>query len=88
MAFGAFADCTALADVYIPDKVTEIGAFAFSGDRVLKTVSVPGSVKKVGDTAFGYGVTTITVRGKKPLIKPRGWHKDWKGKFAVVKYTE
>ncbi len=88
LASSAFSDCTALADVCIPDKVTEIGAFAFLGDRVLKTVSVPGSVKKIGDTAFGYGVTTITVRGKKPLIKPLGWHRHWKGVRTKVVYTE
>ena len=84
----AFAQCGSLPAVILPDGVTEIGERAFSGCKALKTVSVPGSVKKIGETAFGNGDTTITVRGKKPLIKPRGWHRHWKGEFAVVKYTE
>ena len=85
---GAFAGCEAFIDVYIPDGVTEIGERAFSGCKALKTVSVPGSVKKIGENAFGDGDTTITVRGKKPLIKPIGWHRHWKGGRTKVVYTE
>ena len=82
----AFSGCAGLTEVMIPDSVAEIGKWAFSRCDKLKNVSLPGSMKKIGSGVFGH--VPITVRGKKPLIKPLGWHKDWKGKFAVVKYTE
>ena len=82
----AFSGCAGLTEVMIPDSVAEIGKWAFSDCGKLRNVSLPGSVKKIGSGAFWH--VPITVRGKKPLIKPLGWHRHWKGKFAVVKYTE
>ena len=84
----AFNGCTGFTEITIPDSVKVIGETVFSGCDKLKNVSLPGSVKKVGETAFGDGDTTVTVRGKKPLIKPIGWHRHWKGVRTKVVYTE
>ena len=36
----------------IPDNVTEIGAFAFSGSFALADVRIPAAVTKIGEYAF------------------------------------
>ena len=65
----AFASCSSLDLVYIPDSVTYIGTCAFSSSG-LSTVDLPNSVEYIGYEAFAYcpyldevvipeGVTTI-----------------------------
>ncbi len=48
----AFANCTVLTDIVIPDSVTEIGPRAFSGCTGLTDVLIPGSVTKIGTATF------------------------------------
>jgi hypothetical protein len=50
----AFADCTGLTSVTIPNSVTTIGGYAFFGCPNLTSVTIPDSVATIGDKAFGY----------------------------------
>lgn len=50
----AFAQCTALEEINIPDGVTELPFRMFSSCYSLKTVKIPDSVKTIGESAFAY----------------------------------
>lgn len=60
---GVFSDNIRLTGVEIPDTITEIGDFAFSGDR-LETLTIPKSVTKIGRAAFKlHHLTELTIPG-------------------------
>ena len=48
----AFADCTTLTDVTIPNKVKTIGICAFKGCSGLKNITIPSSVTQIDSAAF------------------------------------
>ncbi len=48
----AFGNCTALAEVGLPDGLEEIDAYAFSDCASLETVEVPESLTRIGLRAF------------------------------------
>ena len=55
----AFANCTSLTSVIIPNSVTSIGGYAFVGCSSLTSVKIPNSVTSIGEDAF-YGCTSLT----------------------------
>ena len=55
----AFAGCTGLTSVTIPNSVTCIRISAFSGCSGLTSVTIPNSVTRIGDYAF-YGCSGLT----------------------------
>ena len=60
----AFADCTGLTRVNIPNTVTSIGNYTFKGCSALTSITIPNSVTSIGDFAF-YGcsaLASITIR--------------------------
>ena len=51
---GAFAGCSGLTSIVIPDSVTSIGSRAFYNCSSLTSVTIPDSVTSIGDKAFEY----------------------------------
>ena len=49
----AFAVCTELTSVTLPDTINTIGPNAFGGCSALRTIKLPDSVKSIGIWAFG-----------------------------------
>ena len=54
----AFANCTSLTSVTIPNSVTSIGGYAFENCSSLTSVTIPNSVTCIGEDAF-YGCTSL-----------------------------
>ena len=48
----AFANCSYLESITIPDSVTSIGGYAFNGCTSLTSVAIPDSVTNIGEGAF------------------------------------
>ena len=59
----AFANCTSLTSITIPDSVTSIGNDAFSECESLTNIVIPDSVTSIGDRAFDScrSLTSITI---------------------------
>lgn len=51
-ANGAFANCTSLENINLPEGLTDIKNGAFSGCTSLKNIVIPESVTSIGDGAF------------------------------------
>ena len=54
---------TEVTDLIIPNSITSIGEYAFSGCSGLTSVTIPNSVTSIGDYAFSYcsGLTSVTI---------------------------
>ena len=81
----AFAGCSSLTSITIPDSVTSIGNHAFNNFRSLTSITIPDSVTSIGDNAFREctsltnitipnSVTSIGVRGFRKLHQPNEYH--------------
>jgi len=68
----AFAGCTSLTGIIIPNNVTSIGYNAFSGCTGLTGVTIPNSVTSIGQEAFVScsGLTSITIPNNVTSIGP------------------
>lgn len=55
----AFADCSSLTSVEIPDSVTSIGDYAFKNCSALKNIEIPDGVTSIGKSAF-YNCVALT----------------------------
>ncbi len=80
IADSVFCGCTSLTNVVIPKDVTEIGWRAFDNCKSLKSVTIPQNVQNIDAYAFPFGCKVYCHR-KKPLLWPKGWHKDLKGRI-------
>ena len=68
---GAFRNLTELEEITIPDSVTEIGAYAFSGCTNLKSINL-SNVKSIGEFAFKNcdNITSIYIPDTAEYIAP------------------
>ena len=59
----AFASCTSLTSIEIPNSVTSIGARAFWDCDSLESVTIPNTVASIGDDAFYHcdRLTSVTI---------------------------
>ena len=59
----AFAGCTGLTSITIPDSVTSIGGSAFQRCTGLTSIAIPNGVTSIGDSAFWgcRGLTSVTI---------------------------
>ena len=59
----AFAYCSSLTSVTIPNSVTNIGGYAFYRCSYLASVTIPNSVTNIGEGAFYrcYSLTSVTI---------------------------
>ena len=59
----AFAGCSSLTSVTIPNSVTSIGSSAFWNCSGLTSITIPNSVRIIGDSAFRScsGLTSVTI---------------------------
>ena len=59
----AFADCSSLTSITIPDGVTSIGDCAFGSCSSLTSINIPDGVTTIGDCAFSYcsSLTSINI---------------------------
>ena len=48
----AFADCSSLKSITLPDGLTFIGLDAFANCSSLKSITIPGGVKKIGESGY------------------------------------
>lgn len=65
----AFAGCSTIINVIIPDSVEVIGERAFSYCRNLKAVYIPDSVKRIGMYAFSDCQEITTVRRGRSIYR-------------------
>ena len=68
----AFAECSMLRSVTIPDTVREIGGRAFQGCLMLTNVTIGAGVRTLGDAVFSNCVALTTVRFPKSLSRLGG----------------
>ena len=63
IGMSAFADCSSLTSITIPNSVTNIGDWAFEDCSSLTSITIPESVTSIGDGAFFYcsSLTSITI---------------------------
>ena len=63
IGYAAFADCSSLTSITIPNSVTSIGDYAFYGCSGLTSITIPNSVTSIGYSAFSScsALTSITI---------------------------
>ena len=67
---------TEITELVIPNSVTSIGSYAFSGCSGLKSVTIPNSVTSIGSYAFSgcSGLTSVTIGNSVTSIGDRAFY--------------
>ena len=83
----AFAECTSLTSVTIPNSVTSIGNYTFQFCDGFTSVTIPDSVISIGDTAFEncIGLTSVTIGNSVTSIGERAF--TWCEGLTSISYT-
>ena len=73
----AFAGCSFLREITIPENVTRIGAAAFYGCTSLTTITIPESVNWIGSQAFeNSGLTWALFEGEDSVWDCKCYYSD------------
>ena len=83
----AFAGCTALKSVTIPNTTIHIGDYAFANCSSLESIVIPKSVTAIGSLAFeGCTALTIYCEGDEPVYTndTGTWMDDWNSDLRPV----
>ena len=71
----AFANCTALTSIVLPEGLTTISAYAFLGCSALTEIHIPSTVVSMGNSVFE-GCSNLTIYV--PAIKDKTlWAATW-----------
>ncbi|MBR3174859.1 MAG: InlB B-repeat-containing protein [Oscillospiraceae bacterium] len=58
----AFADCSSLSDISLPESLQNIGSYAFNNCSSLRTITIPESVQAIGSYAFyNTGINSVVL---------------------------
>ena len=58
----AFADCSSLSDISLPESLQNIGSYAFNNCSSLGTITIPESVQAIGSYAFyNTGINSVVL---------------------------
>ena len=71
----AFASCSSLSYITLPNSVVKIGQYAFGWCTSLKRITIPTSVVIMGNSVFS-GCDNLTIYCD-ASSKPEGWHNNW-----------
>ena len=71
---GYFGDRTSIT---IPNSVTSIGNYVFSGCASLTSITIPNSVTSIGNSAF-YDCSNLKTINCEAESQPSGWSSYWK----------
>lgn len=66
---GAFQNCTSLTSFAFPQSLSEVQGWTFVGCRKLKEITLPKSVKKVGDQALRTNLLVFITIEQPKLIR-------------------
>ena len=71
ISFQAFASCTSLASVTIPNGVVSIGDWAFKNCTSLKNITIPDSAIYIGDATFNGCPSLERIEGRFNKLPPK-----------------
>ena len=80
----AFAGCTSLEQLVLPDTITTIGENAFDGCKRLMAVYLSKNVITIGANAFNGCLELIIFTAYDKTALPLGWNKDYNPNAAYV----
>ena len=85
IANSAFANCTVLEKIQLPDTVTELGAWVFSDCKGLKELVLPDGLTKIGEYAFFHcdGLKCVTLGER--VTKIGAYAFGWCRKLAEIR---
>ena len=74
-SYGAFAGCSGLTSVTIPNTVTNINWYTFSGCSGLTSVTIPEGITKIGEYAFANctSLTSFTIPNSVTSIEAKAF---------------
>lgn len=81
-----FATGTKITSFDIPDSVTSIGAYAFSGCTSLTSVTIPNSVTAIGEGAF-YQCTNLNLTSFPDSVVSIGNYAIWGANNTITSFT-
>lgn len=82
----AFANCTALENINLPDTLHTLQSRAFSGCSSLRKIVIPKNTKNIDDNVFDTSATTVYVYIESADKIPQDWDSNWATESVTVSY--